>query len=68
MILNVICLDTKQGYLSPLKFATATPRHYQFAKIVRLPSPDPGFARRVGRSGFFCFGEGQFCSQGFTAC
>ena len=29
-------------------------------KIVRFPSPDPGFASRVGRSGiFFYFGKGQ---------
>ena len=36
-------------------------------KIDCLPSHKPGFASSVGRSGFFCFGEGQSSSQGLTA-
>ena len=38
-------------------------------KIYRLPSPDPGFASRVGRSVgiFFYFGEGQSHFQDLPA-
>ena len=40
---------------------------FQFRLDFRLPQANVRFASRVGRSGFFCFGEDQSCSQVLTA-